>query len=190
MPAIDPHSQLTDEELLVRYRHRGDNQWLGLLLARYTMLLLGVAMKYLKDRQQAQDAVQQIFLKALTHLPQGEIQNFKGWLYILMRNHCLQQLREKTYLAGEEALAYTPADDTEGKAVHLQQEYTLAQMHTALRELDANQRQAVELFYLHKQSYQQIMAHTGWSFMQVKSYIQNGKRNLRTILLTKLGTQP
>ncbi len=57
---------------------------------------LGVALKYLKDRTQAEDAVQQVFLKALTHLPQEEILNFKGWLYVLMRNHCLQQLRDKT----------------------------------------------------------------------------------------------
>jgi RNA polymerase sigma factor (sigma-70 family) len=109
------HNNLNDEELLARYRQGRDNQWLGLLLQRYTMLLLGVALKYLKDRENAEDAVQQIFLKALTQLPQGEILNFKGWLYVLMRNHCLQLLRDKTYKVADDALQYVPAaeDGTE-----------------------------------------------------------------------------
>ena len=106
------NANLTDEELLQNYRADGDNQWLGRLLLRYTTLLLGVALKYLKDKNQAEDAVQQVFEKVLTHMPQQEIHNFKGWLYILMRNHCLQQLRDKTYLADEITLAQLSASET------------------------------------------------------------------------------
>lgn len=144
-------------------------------------------MKYLKDKEQAQDAVQQVFLKVLTHLPQGEIQNFKGWLYILMRNHCLQMLRDKSYMADEQAIANIPATETDSKAL-LQQEHTLEQMNEALEELPEEQKQSIILFYLQKLSYQQITERTGYSFMQVKSYIQNGKRNLKQLLL-KRGTK-
>jgi len=180
------HNNLTDEELLRAYRADGDNQWLGYLLQRYTALLLGVALKYLKEKAQAEDAVQHVFMKALTHLPKEEILNFKGWLYVLMRNHCLQLLRDKTYNAGEETLAYMP-DATVDKAATQLHEHTLEQMSEAIEQLADEQKRTIRLFYLEKNSYEQIIAKTGYSFMQVKSYIQNGKRNLKTLLLKKLG---
>jgi len=182
------HSQLSDEELLIRYRQSGDNHWLGLLLQRYTMLLLGVAMKYLKSRESAEDAVQQIFIKALTQLPQGEILNFKGWLYILMRNYCLQQLRDQTYTGPEEILHQLPASEDRTEELRIK-DRNLEEMNTALGLLHADQRKALELFYLQKQSYQQIQDQTGWTFMQVKSFIQNGKRNLKLILARKIGNK-
>ncbi len=187
MPTANHHTQ-TDEELLRRYRSTGDNAWLGLLLQRYTMLLLGVAMKYLKEQSAAEDAVQQIFLKSLTHLPAGEIGNFKGWLYVLMRNHCLQHLRDRVRLAGEEAIQQVPAE-AESREEALQREVSLTEMMTALEGLAAEQQACVRAFYLQRKSYQQIMAETGFSFAQVKSFIQNGKRNLK-IILTRRAQKP
>lgn len=186
MPAHSSHNALADEELILLFRSSGDSIWLGHLLQRYTTLLLGVAMKYLKDKALAEDAVQQVFLKVLTHMPQEEILNFKGWLYILMRNHCLQQLRDKTHLADETALAFASATETDEEEIRWQ-EHTLAQMNDAIQELNEEQKQAIVLFYLKKCSYDQIIEQTGYTFMQVKSYVQNGKRNLKAILLKKLG---
>jgi RNA polymerase sigma factor (sigma-70 family) len=174
----------SDEDLLRQYRTTGDNQWLGTLLQRYTLLLLGVGMKYLKDKDAAEDAVQQVFLKSLTHLPQEEIQNFKGWLYILMRNHCLQQLRDKHYKADESILQNIGDEKTDIEELQWK-DRTLEHMETALQELNTEQRIAIEMFYLQKLSYQQIIEQTGHSFQQVKSYIQNGKRNLKLLLLKK-----
>ena len=186
MTGSSRHTNLSDEELLASYRLSGDVELLGALLQRYTTLLLGVAMKYLKDRTQAEDAVQQVFLKALTHLPKDQINNFKGWLYILMRNHCLQQLRDKQVFSSEEQLDNVAGDAT-GNDDMQQKEYTLQQMEECLGELSAEQRISITLFYLQKCSYDQIISQTGFTFMQVKSYIQNGKRNLRLILEKKLG---
>ena len=184
MPQQPLHTTLSDEELLRHYRHSNDNQWLGILLQRYTLLLLGVAMKYLKDKEAAQDAVQQIFLKALMHLPQGDIQNFKGWLYILMRNYCLQILRDKTYLTPAEVLEQVPATEA-SKEDLLLHDLTLERMEEALQELTGEQKECVQRFYLKKQSYQEIMEATGFTFAQVKSHIQNGKRNLKIALQKK-----
>ena len=172
--------------MLLAYRAGGDSKWLGLLLQRYTLLLLGVAMKYLKNKAHAEDAVQQVFLKAITHLPQETILNFKGWLYILMRNHCLQQLRDKTYNTDESALVNAPAEVGDQEEIQWR-EYNLQQMEAALEQLNDEQRKTITLFYLEKCSYEQIVATTGFTFMQVKSYIQNGKRNLKGILLKKSG---
>ena len=180
------HAHLTDEELIATYRKSNDNQWLGYLLQRYTGLLLGVALKYLKDKELSEDAVQQVFLKALTHLPKEEILNFKGWLYVLMRNHCLQQLRDKSQNTDEYILSNVAAVNIETEEV-LRHEYTLQQMENCLEQLNMEQRTTITLFYLRKQSYEQIVAQTGYTFMQVKSFIQNGKRNLKTILTRKLG---
>ena len=178
------NSNLTDEELLHNYRADGDNQWLVYLLLRYTALLFGVAMKYLKNKTQAEDAVQQVFVKVLTHMPQEEIHNFKGWLYILMRNHCLQQMRDKNYHTDDASLENLSAPETD-KDELAWRDNTLQQMEEAIELLNEEQRKTIVLFYLRKYSYEQIIAQTGYTFMQVKSFIQNGKRNLKTILLKR-----
>ncbi|MDR3680483.1 MAG: sigma-70 family RNA polymerase sigma factor [Flavipsychrobacter sp.] len=182
MKVPSPHS-LSDEELLQLHRTSSDNYWLGQLLQRYTLLLLGVAMKYLKDKEQAQDAVQQIFLKALTQLPAGEIQNFKGWLYILMRNHCLQLLRHAGTVRADH-LEYVPDSIDEPDDIPWKN-YSVEELSAALADLQHEQKICIVLFYLQQKSYQQIMEHTSYTFAQVKSYIQNGKRNLKAILLKK-----
>ncbi|MBW7914354.1 MAG: sigma-70 family RNA polymerase sigma factor, partial [Taibaiella sp.] len=132
-------NQHSDEELLQVYHSTGDNHWLGVLLQRYTVLLLGVAMKYLKDKDHATDAVQQVFLKTLTSLP-PDVQNFKGWLYILMRNHCFQQLRDKKYMQGDEALRYSTANALPDVQELHRQEQEIDRMKGALAELDEGQR--------------------------------------------------
>jgi len=182
----DRHIDLSDEELLTAYRTTGDNQWLGGLLQRYTALLLGVALKYLKDKDESEDAVQQVFIKAITHLPAGQINNFKGWLYILMRNHCLQQLRDTPRFADESLIAQLQSAENDKEELQ-RHEYSLQQMEHAIEELGEEQNITIVLFYLKKYSYEQIMTQTGYTFMQVKSHIQNGKRNLKAILLKKLG---
>jgi RNA polymerase sigma-70 factor (ECF subfamily) len=189
MPAGPHHSTLSDDDLLLHYRRTGDAEWLGRLLQRYTVLLLGVAMKYLKEKEAAHDAVQAVFLKALTHLPSGEIQNFKGWLYILTRNYCLQHLRDHHHTGGGEVLERLPDTDSDGKKEAILREQSIENLETAIGELGEEQRISVTLFYLQKMSYADITARTGYSFAQVKSYIQNGKRNLKLILQKRLDGQ-
>lgn len=174
----------TDEELLSAFRSSGDNNVLGVILQRYTLLLLGVGIKYLKDKTLAQDAVQQVFLKAITHLPKDNIQNFKGWLYVLMRNHCLQVLRDKHHLTDEQQLN-NHSDASIDKDEIAWKEFALDNINDALEQLEEQQRNCIILFYLKKQSYKQICEETAYSFEQVKSYIQNGKRNLKLILTKK-----
>lgn len=186
--SLSPHTA-TDDELIAAYRQKKDNRFLGVLLERYTLLLLGVCLKYLKDKDAAQDAVQSVFLKVITNLPEGAIQNFKGWLYVTARNHCLQLLRDKKYFAGDEALEVVVAHD-DGVKTALDKEMTMLQLEVALKDLAQPQQYCIREFYLNQKSYQDIMEETGFSFAQVKSYIQNGKRNLRLSVLQKLKGQP
>ncbi len=173
----DPN--LSEEALIALYRQSGDGSWLGELLQRHTVLLLGVAMKYLKEGEAAADAVQSVFLKALTHFPAGEIQNLKGWLYILLRNHCLQLLRDQQRHLPEEALETVAAPPENEAGAHLEKEATLQQLEAYLNNLPAEQRTVLQLFYLKRMSYAEVQEATGYTFKQVKSFIQNGKRALR-----------
>ena len=184
------YENISDNDLLDSYYKSDDQQWIGILLDRYTMLLLGVCMKYLKNEEEAKDAVQQIFLKVLTEVSKYKIDYFKSWLYMVAKNHCLMKLRgqQGKYIKelNEEALIeHYETDKTE----LLANEKTYSLLEQSIEELSEEQKQCVTLFYLKKKSYQQITETTGFSLMQVKSYIQNGKRNLRMLLEKKLKSQ-
>lgn len=181
------HEHISDQELLQKFYSDRDNQWLGIVLQRYTLLLLGVCMKYLKNEEEAKDAVQQIFLKAITELGKYKVDYLKSWLYTVARNHCLMMLRDKhifipveedTPLSSPETDRTEPAD----------KEITLTLLETSLEELNPEQKTCVTLFYLQKKSYQEIVHHTGYSLLQVKSHIQNGKRNLKILIEKKMNT--
>lgn len=184
----NPYSNTSDQELLERFYASHDNQWLGILLQRYTLLLLGVCMKYLKNEEEAKDSVQQVFLKAITELHKYRVDYFKSWLYMVAKNHCLMKIRDRqgkqsTELKEQMAIA----DDNENsKTLHIEKDHKLALMADCLEELNREQKQCVTLFYLEKKSYQEIAGDTGFTLMQVKSYIQNGKRNLKILLEQKL----
>lgn len=182
-------SHISDDELLNNFYRDKDNHWLGVLFERYTLLLFGVSMKYLRNEEEAKDAVQQVFLKAITELHKYEVQYFKSWLYMIARNHCLMRLRHKSgnvNIEGQNII-----DDTDPQEIqkHTEKDKRLDLMNDSLSELSAEQKQCVTLFYLDKKSYQQIADETGFTVMQVKSYIQNGKRNLRNLLEKKIRNQ-
>ena len=184
----DDHQHKTDQELLEQFYTDHDNEWLGILLQRYTLLLLGVCMKYLKNEEEAKDSVQQVFLKVIQELHKYKVEYFKSWLYMVAKNHCLMKLREKqgkfTAEINERQMAQ-PDEETDRQAL-LQNDHALELMELALKELNPEQQQCVTLFYLQKKSYQQISDETGYSMLQVKSYIQNGKRNLKILIENKM----
>jgi RNA polymerase sigma-70 factor (ECF subfamily) len=184
-PKLNKH--ISDQELLERFYADHDNQWLGILLERYTLLLLGVCMKYLKNEEQARDSVQQIFLKAITELQKYRVEYFKSWIYMVAKNHCLMQLRDKPGKNTVEVKDSIVAEvDEADKESLLLNEKTYEYMGEALKELNADQQLCVTLFYMEKKSYQQIAEQTGYRMMQVKSHIQNGKRNMRILIEKKM----
>jgi RNA polymerase sigma factor (sigma-70 family) len=184
----EPSSHISDQQLLERFYVTRDNQLLGVLLQRYTLLLLGVCMKYLKNEEEARDSVQQVFLKAITELHKYRVEYFKSWLYMVAKNHCLMKLRDRQGRMStdlKEQMAVTPGED-EGLRLHMEKDRQLELMNDSLQELNNDQKLCVTLFYLQKNSYQEIAEKTGFSLMQVKSYIQNGKRNLKILLEKKM----
>jgi RNA polymerase sigma factor (sigma-70 family) len=186
--AKDAFAHIEDKQLLDKFYSDGNNQWLGILLQRYTILLLGVCMKYLKNEEEARDSVQQIFLKAITELQKYKVDYFKSWLYMIAKNHCLMKIRDKQ---GKIPLELTDKiiqeeDTFKSKQEHIDKDTTLQLIEEGLDELNEEHKLCLTLFYLQKKSYHEIAASTGYNLLQVKSYIQNGKRNLKLIVEKKL----
>lgn len=183
MPTND-FTHINDADLLNNYLASKDNKWLGILLQRYTLMLFGVGMKYLKEEEAAKDAVQQVFLKVIKELPKYKVTYFKSWIYMIAKNHCLMQLRNKNLATAELPMhleATEVADSFERKVLE-EKEIHLTKMEKALAQLNAEQKICIELFYLHKKTYQQISETQPFSIKQVKSHIQNGKRNLKILM--------
>lgn len=180
MPSVEIHKTQSDQELLIIYKEKNDLAVLGELFGRYSSMVYGVCLKYLKNREESKDAVMQVFEKLVTSLHQHEIAHFKSWLYVTVRNHCLMQLRATK---GQYFEDISPQFmETEG---HLhpdgepELETNLTKLEKCLETLGHEQKHCVQLFYLQQKCYKEIVEVTGFDDKKVKSYIQNGKRNLK-----------
>lgn len=174
------HHNKNDQELIALYQQSGNKDWLGILLQRYTLLLFGVGMKYLKNEEAARDAVQQVFLKVISDFDKYRVEYFKSWLYTSMKNHCLMELRKKGIITTEIDLRVH--EDGSSEAVlqeAVDKEKKLQQLAVAIEQLNTEQKTCITLFYLEKKSYNEVASISGYTLQEVKSYIQNGKRNLK-----------
>ncbi len=175
------YSAHSDDELIRLYKAEFDLEILGELYKRYTGLVFGVCLKYLKDREESQDAVMQIFEKLIKSLLEHEITHFKSWLYVTSRNHVLMQLRKKKDIPLEDIPRSFMESDME---MHQEDalESNLTKLEKCIETLVEEQKACVTLFYLQHKCYQEINELTGYELKKVKSYIQNGKRNLKICL--------
>ena len=175
---------MTDEELLDRFHTGKDTESLGHLMQRYTLMLLAVSMKYLKDEEAARDTVQQVFLKAIGELEKYKVTYFKSWIYQIAKNQCLMQLRDRKKWGQAVETENLPVEGDASIDLEMwtAKEHQYDQLGAALQALSEEQRRCVTLFYLERMSYRQIAEKTGQAIQTVKSHIQNGKRNLRIAL--------
>lgn len=175
-------SKLTDEELLAEYKTSGDTEYFGTLYNRYTPLLYGVCLKYLGNADKAHDAVMQLFEHLLPKISNYEIGVFRTWLHSVARNHCLQILRKES----REIVVDFTADIMESDDIlHLLSEDESADserieaLKRCMEKLPEEQRVSITGFFMEDLSYADIAEKTGYTLSRVKSYIQNGKRNLK-----------
>ena len=185
------YTTLTDEELVERYRNSHETVYIGELYQRYTHLVFGVCMKYFKDEATAEDASMQIFEKLISELKKHHITAFKPWLHTVVKNHCMMLFRkESTEEKRKTMLKHDTGNVVENpEENHLQEaaekEFILQHLRESIDELKEEQRICIELFYLKESSYAEISLITGYSQNEVKSYIQNGKRNLKNFITAK-----
>lgn len=178
------HSEkLTDEKIITLYQKKRNNKYIGILYERYYHIVFGVCLKYLKSIPESEDAVTLIFEKLIKDLKILEVNQFRGWLYVVSKNYCLQQLRKKKFvtvdfkeleevLISEENLLL----DKENK------DLILDKLELKIELLKEEHKQCLTLFYLHQKSYLEIQSLTGLTLKSVKSHIQNGKRKLKILI--------
>jgi RNA polymerase sigma factor (sigma-70 family) len=173
-----------DQELVQQYQVTGDLDCIAKLFERHTEMVYLVCFKYLQDEEDSKDATMQVFESIVVALKRHEVHNFKSWLHSIAKNHCLMQLRsqksrtnhsiESTYNS-RMSMVTSELQHTDAE----QHEQELQALERGLTDLPEEQRICVELFYLQHKSYREIAEITGCSLNNVKSYIQNGKRNLK-----------
>lgn len=179
------NTQYSDHELIEHYQSSGDSWYVGELFQKYAHLISALAFKYLKNELETEDAVMDVFEIMTKDLKTHEVKNFNAWIYSVTKNHCLKVKRRKNKEREQEgSLQYTGTElfgttsDEELERLQLKEEQ-LDLLEEALEALNPEQKLCVEMFFLNKKSYQEISDETGYTLKQVKSYLQNGKRNLK-----------
>lgn len=174
----------TDKELLAAFKATGDISHLSNLYQRYMDLVFGVCLKYFKDTERCKDAVMDIFDELNTKLRVHEVDNFKGWLHVLARNYCLMQLRSPRNIKTTEfnPVLMHSEENTHLDSGALEKEENFKKLEECMKTLPGEQQQTVKLFYLESKCYNEIAEITGFEWNKVRSYIQNGKRNLKNCM--------
>ncbi|MFL5772957.1 MAG: RNA polymerase sigma factor [Flavisolibacter sp.] len=179
------NSAAPDAELVALYKKTRDLNVLGELFQRYMDLTYGVCLKYLKHPENAQDSVSAIFEELVAKLHKHEVENFRPWLYTLAKNHCLMRLRsEKKQTTVNFDIELVQSEEN----VHLNgspdgstgdREEDFRNMEQCMELLPPEQKQVIGMFYLEGKCYNEISQVTGLEWNKVRSYIQNGRRNLK-----------
>lgn len=177
---------ITDEELLKRYCESGDLAYFVEAYKRYMPLVYGVALKYLKRPEDAQDAVMQLFEELVVKIKEVEIQSFKAWLYTCIRNNCLMEIRKRSKnLSVSLDDSFMEFCDDFHLTVVSESENREESLRECVESLPEKQRISVKYFFFDELSYKEVEERTGFSLKMVKSFIQNGKRNLKLCLERK-----
>ena len=186
---IKKYKHVPDAELVEQYRSKPDPEVLGELYERYMVLVYGVSMKYLKNREDSQDAVMQIYETLVHEIPRFEIRHFKSWLYGVTRNHCLMKLRrDSSVRLKQEKISsemFMESDSINHLIEENENENMQERLKACMEQLKEEQRRCVELFYYRQNCYREIAAALMLDENKVKSFIQNGKRNLKNCIESK-----
>ena len=180
-------SDYSNEELLATFIESGDAAFFGELYRRYIPLVFGLCLKYLNNRDEAHDAVMDLFETLLEKVPLYEIKNFNTWLYSVAKNHCLLKLRkEKQTSFVNIDDAFVENEDYFTLLDKPQTEEEMAALAHCMEALPDKQKISIRFFYIEEKSYADIVDLTGFTLNKVKSFIQNGKRNLKSCILKVL----
>ncbi len=178
-------SSLDEKELILKYKDDADQAIIGELYTRFNRLVYGSCLKYLRDSGRAQDAVNDIFVQITKKLKTHNVEYFKSWLYTVTRNHCIEILRKDKRHRDKKTtseLMYTEAvfhpDDVEDVEI-------VKILTECIKALPDNQQQCIKLFYYDKTSYENIAKTLDLNWNKVRSFIQNGRRNLKNCITAK-----
>lgn len=174
----------TDEELIIA--HKLGNKGISELYARYHNLVFGSCLKYFKNRPDADDAVSEIFALIDRKLKSHEVLNFKSWLFTVTRNYCIEVLRKRNRQRDKLSAAESMYSETVFHPDDIEDVDLLKKLEVCIEALPEKQRMTVDLFYYKKETYKEIAIKMGLSWDKVRSFMQNGRRNLKNCLDSKM----
>jgi RNA polymerase sigma-70 factor (ECF subfamily) len=181
---------MSDEQLVARYLETDNKELIALLFERYTHLVYGICLNYLQDTDQCKDAVMEIFEGLFHKLTAHKVSNFRNWLYSVTRNHCLMIIRKAGTTSRAKNGFQAVSENCEFPDYMSEDDdlmFSKTVILSAVEQLSAEQGICIRLMYIDDKSYRDISTMTGFSLNEVKSHIQNGKRNLKNYLLKQDG---
>ena len=193
MPALTSFqiSDLSDDQLITHFKRNGDKQVVAQLFQRYYHLIYGACYKQLNNREESKDATMNIFERMIIKLPTSEVKSFNSWIYVVIQNECRSLLRKRqssANLKGNLKIIKNRGEnfmESEGVArLNTDKEvvHTEERLNLAIGQLKKEQQECIRLFFFEQKSYEQIAKQTSYSEKQVKSYLQNGKRNIKLLM--------
>lgn len=176
---------MDEQSLIATFRQKQKMQALAELYGRYVHLVSTLAHSILKQQHLAEDAVNDVFEIIAQDLKTTQVNNFSSWLYSVTKFHCLKLKKKQQKEFAQEDMSQQEATDDaiSNLEMELKLQKRIALMQSSLGEIKEHQKTCIELFYLKGMSYHDISDQTGFSVKEVKSYIQNGKRNLKNVML-------
>ncbi|MGD9984812.1 MAG: sigma-70 family RNA polymerase sigma factor [Porticoccaceae bacterium] len=181
------------DEVLLRRIAGGDAPAFRQLTARHAPRVLAVARRTLGDGAEAEDIVQEVFVRLWQHAGRwqpGRAQ-LATWLHRVTVNLCLnhlQRVRNRTEPLDAEALEATAAPDSVEGDVSAAERRRL--VHAAVAQLPARQRAAVALFYTAGASTAEAAAALELSVKATESLLVRARRKLRERLAALLEVEP
>ncbi len=170
---------MTDSEYIAAYQETKEVKYISALYEKYMTLIYGSCLKYFKNEADAEDAVMDIYEKLTKKALTSDIENFNAWIYMVTRNHCFEVLRKKKRQSDKISDAESMYSETIFHPDTVRDEQTIALLKKCLEELEAYQQECITKFYYQKMSYVEIAESMELRYNQVRSRIQNGRRNLR-----------
>ncbi len=175
--------KLSDEDLILKYKKFEKEEIWGELFKRYATLVYGVCLEYLKNTSESEDATMHLFENLPGHLVKYDIKNFKSWLYRCTKNYCYQLYKKNEKFKTTSIIDLESSIECVSEHTSVSEEdEVFDKLKIALKGLDEAQKRCLEMFYYEDKSYKEIVSETGYQMSKVKSYIQNGKRNLKNYI--------
>lgn len=182
---LKQHDQRKDEELLQLFQKNSNEELVGILMNRHIHKVYGVCLNYLKNQSDAEDAVMEIFEQLPQKASTYDIKHFGAWLFNVSRNHCIKILKQKaktrTALLDEISEDFFVESSPENTLSI--EDRRIEVLSDAINQLKEGQKQCIILFFLEQKSYREIEMMTTYTAKEIKSHIQNGKRNLKNLIL-------
>lgn len=180
------HIELSDDELLLKIKTDPSSEWTSILFSRYIELIYGVCLKYYKDAEKSKDATMALYEKFSKKIKTHKVDNFKSWLFVLVKNDCLEKLRKSTRERDKlKQSTFMQSEEVFHPFSVNKKEEQLTLLEDCIEQLNEDQKKCVEAFYLKKKSYQEISQSMKLEWNKVRSLIQNGRRNLKNCMESK-----